>query len=90
MLSDLQGQGLQGWGIILFFLSKDFYKVFSTFCFSVGLHVLVSPVPVDQDYALSSALTNIPLSGIAEMALVLMDASWGCILGIQTSAPSNE
>lgn len=90
MLFDLQGQGLQGWGITLFFLSEYFYKVFSTFCFSVGLRVLVSLIPVDQDCALTSALINIPLSGIAKMALVVMDASWGCVLGIQTSATSSE
>lgn len=80
MLFDLEGQGLQGWQIILVFLPEDFYKVFSISCFPVGLCVLVPLALVEQDRALGSAVTNIPLSGIAETASVVMDkvaVSWG-------------
>lgn len=61
MLIDLERQSWQGWGMILVFLSRDFYKVFSTSCFPDGLCVLVPPAPVEQDHALSSALTDVPL-----------------------------
>lgn len=70
---DLEGQGLQGWGMILFFLSKDFCKVFSVSCFPDSLCILVPLAPVEQDHALSSALANMSLSGIAEMVSVVMD-----------------
>lgn len=42
--------------MILGFLSEDFYKVFSTSCFSHGLCVLVPLAPIEQDHAFSSAL----------------------------------
>lgn len=80
MLFDLKGQGSQGWGIILVFLSEDFCKVFSISCFPVGLCVPVPLAPVELDRALSSALTNIPLSSIAETGSVVMGGlavSWG-------------
>lgn len=73
MLFDLERQGWQGWQMVLVFLSEDFYKVFSTSCFPDGLCVLVPLAPVEQDHALSSALTNIPLSGIPETASVVVD-----------------
>lgn len=71
---------MQGWGIILFLLSKDFYKVLSISCFPDSLCVLFPLAPVEQDHALRSALTNMSLSGIAEMVSVVMDEvvmSWG-------------
>lgn len=60
-------------GNYLVFLSWDFYKVFSTSCFPDGLCVLVPPAPVEQDHALSSALTYVPLSGIPETVSAVVE-----------------
>ena len=57
----------------LVFLSEDFYKVFSTSCFPDGLCVLVPLAPVERYHRLSSALTDIPHSGISEMASAGVD-----------------